>query len=326
MKLTEAPVLLDGRTALPQVAKRAYNRLFDWQYAAAPTGGVPGGAQPSIPVAWGGVPLNIGDLDSGLCMIVENIDGWLDSPPLEGNDVARAVADGAAWGPKVLSARAITVTGVCLGPRDQVRGARDALGSLAAARLPMDFTVADPVLDTSLTASTRADSDALKLTPLADEGFRYQVTLTAADPLLYGDWQQVILAPGSGAATGRLYGKSYAWSYGASSIPTSGTLANEGNVDAPAIALYQGDLASPDLVDDDGNAIYLNDVGAGMEIQVDTARLQAIAAGGLSRAAYIMPNSVPMLVPAQSEIGWHLGSSSATGAGQVVVVWRSAWA
>jgi hypothetical protein len=63
-----------------------------------------------------------------------------------------------------------------------------------------------------------------------------------------------------------------------------------------------------------------------MEIQVDTARLQAIAAGGLSRASYIQPNSVPMLIPAQSQIGWHLGSSSASGSGQVVVAWRPAWA
>jgi hypothetical protein len=323
MKLAEPPRTLDNRTALPEIAKRAYNRLFAWRYGVPPRSA---GAAPSIPVEWGGLPLNIGDLETGLFMCVENIDGWLDSPPLDGNDVARAVADGSAWGPKTLGARAIAVTGVCLGPRDQTRAARDALGSLAAARVPMDFTVADPDLDTSLTASTRADSDALKLAPLGDQGFRYQVTLTAADPLLYGDWQQVILAPGSGAATGRIYGKDYPWEYGAGQIPTSGILENEGNVDAPAIALYQGDLASPDLVDDNGSAIYLTDIGAGMEVQVDTARLQAIAAGGLSRASYIMPNSVPMLIPAQSQIGWHLGSASASGSGQVVVVWRSAWA
>jgi hypothetical protein len=323
VKLAEPPRTLDNRAALPQLALRAYNRLFGWTYGAAPRGV---GTAPSIPIEWGGVPLNIGDLETGLFMCVENLEGWLDSPPLQGNDQARAVADGSAWGPKVLNARVITITGVCLGPRDQIRAARDALGSLAAERVPMDFVVADPDMDTSLTASTRADTDALKLTPLANQGFRYQVTLTAADPLLYGDWQQVILAPGAGGATGRIYGKGYPWAYGSGTIPTSGTLANEGNVDAPALALYQGDLASPELSDDAGSAIYLSDVGAGMEIQVDTARLQAIAAGGLSRASYIQPNSVPMLIPAQSQIGWHLGATSASGSGQVIVAWRPAWA
>jgi hypothetical protein len=318
------PALLGGR-ALPLVAKRAYERLFNWQYGVAPTG-VPGGAAPSIPVEWGGVPLNIGDLDSGLCMIVEDITGWLDSPPLAGNDAARDVADGSAWGPKVLNSRVVAITGVCIGPRDQLRAARDSLGMLAAARVPMDLTVADPTASNALTASVRADSDALKVSPLGDQAFRYQVTVTAADPLLYGDWQQAIVAPGAGGATGRIYGKSYAWTYGASSIPTTALLVNDGNVDAPVIALYQGDLASPNLVDDNGAAIYLNDIGASMEIQVDTSTLSAIAAGGLSRASYIQANSVPMLVPAQSSIGWTLEATSATGAGQVILNWRSAWA
>ena len=69
-------------------------------------------------------------------MVVENVTGWLDSPPLNGNDAARVISDGAAWGPKTLGARIVTISGVAMGPRDQLGAFRDQLGARAAPASP----------------------------------------------------------------------------------------------------------------------------------------------------------------------------------------------
>ena len=43
-----------------------------------------------VPVEWDGLSLNTGDQgDGGLCSVIENVEGWVDSPPLNGNDAAR---------------------------------------------------------------------------------------------------------------------------------------------------------------------------------------------------------------------------------------------
>ena len=47
------------------------------------------------------------------------------------------------------------------------------------------------------------------------------------------------------------------------------------------------------MTSDDGGIILLALLDAGMEIRVATATLTAEAAGGLSRASYILPGSAP---------------------------------
>ncbi len=59
-----------------------------------------------------------------------------------------------------------------------------------------------------------------------------------------------------------------------------------------------------------------------MQILVSTATLTAEAAGGVSRASYILPGSRPLFVPPLEVTRWFLRSA---GYGSVTLVWRSAW-
>jgi len=321
MRLAEPPVRLE-RKPLPQLNVREYDRVFNWQYLSD-TAPPPGASAPAIPISWGGLPVNIGDLDNGATLIIEDVQGWLDSPPLAGNDVARAVADGAAWGPKVLGPRVVTLQGVVMGPRDVIGAIRDLLAGLAVSRDPADLSVTDSGIGRTLTASVRADSDSWKLAWLGPLAFRWTVVLTAVDPLLYGDWQQVTLTAGPGVQTGRVYQRTFSWQYGAPSLGNSAQLANDGNVAAPVLALYTGDLTTPILSDDFGESINLASLAAGLQVQVDTSNLIAIGPGGLSRASYVLPGSDVMTLPPGQTATWDLATQ---GGGNVVLSWRSAWA
>jgi hypothetical protein len=302
---------------------RWYDLKFDRFYETTIAPVPPPGAN-LVPVMWDGLALNGGDdPNTGLFAIIENVDGWNGSPPLDGHDAARGLADGSAWGPKVLSARVITLTGAVVGPDDQLGVFRDQLAMRAANRQPADLTITD-ASGRSLTASCRADTGQLSHAYIGLQAFRYQVALTAADPLLYDPtWQQAIVTPATSAATGRPYQRTYGWQYAAQSIGNAAELVNAGNADAVVYLLFDGDLASPEISDDAGSQISLSDIAAGMEILVESDTLSAVAAGGVSRASYVLPGSVPMVIPAQSSATWHL---YATGAGFVTLQWRSAWA
>jgi hypothetical protein len=307
----------------PYPLTRGYDRGFDWIYG--PDASVVPPATPGlISVYWDGLPLNTGDQDSGLCSVVENVEGWLDSPPLNGHDTDLVLADGAGWGVKTLGPRTITLTGAAEGPRDQLGRLRDQLAVRAAARQPADLTITDAgALDRALTASVRSGTDPFKLTWLSRYAFRWSAVVTAADPALYdAQWQQAILSNGPGGATGRPYQRVYAWQYAASYLPNSQLLVNDGNWPAPVFALYGGDLAASQMSDDQGGIINLAAIATGQQILVYTATLAAVAAGGLSRASYIQPGSVPMVVNAGSTARWHLYGA---GYGQVTLAWRSAW-
>ena len=123
-----------------------------------------------IPVVWDGLWLNTGDQTNGLCAVVTNIEGWLDSPPLDGNDVARVISDGAAWGPKVLRQRTVIVSGTAAGPRDELGRFRDQLATRAAAREPALFAVGDWDLQRVLTADVRAGTEQFRVHWLGDVG------------------------------------------------------------------------------------------------------------------------------------------------------------
>ena len=302
---------------------RGYDRGFTWLYDAPPL--PPGSGVTLIPVYWDGLPLNLGDDPAtGLCTAVENVEGWLDSPPLDGHDTARAIADGSAWGPKTLGARVIAITGAATGPRDQLGYLRQQLAARAAARSPAQLVIANAGgMGKTLTADVRADTDQLKVTPIGHTGFRWQITLTAADPLLYDyDWQEADLANAGPGGTGRTYQRAYSWVYAQPYLPNSAELTNDGNVPAPVIALYTGDLSQSTLADEAGNAIMVAALDTAMQIRLDTSTLAAEADGGLSRASFILPGSVPMVIPPMSTVRWHL---YATGGGSLTLAWRSTW-
>jgi hypothetical protein len=298
------------------VPTRGYERGFDWTYSLPPRPPL----RELIPIVWDGLWLNTGEQDSGLCAVVTNLEGWLDSPPLEGNDVARVISDGAAWGPKVLRQRTVVISGTAAGPREELGRFRDQLAIRAAAREPAILAVGDWDLQRVLTADVRAGTDQFKVQWLGSSGFRWQVTLTAADPALYqGTWQSVTLTNIT-EATGRDYPKSYPWSY-AALIPNTALLRNAGNHPAPVYAGYEGDLSESLLTDGIGG-IRLAALETGVQLLVATATLTAEAPGGISRASFLLPGSRPMWVAAGTTARWTL---RAGGRGSVTLAWRSTW-
>jgi hypothetical protein len=300
---------------------RRYDRDFPPAWAYGPRPRTPDESR-LIPVTWAGLPLNIGDLPDGSCTVIENVEGWLDSPPLEGNDAARSIADGSAWGPKTLGARLITLTGAATGPREYLGWLRDQLAARASSREPAELAITDSGVARTLTAEVRGGSERFRHTWITPSALRWQVTLTAADPLLYeGTWQTATLIGEAAEDTGRDYPRPHPWQYAAPYIGNSALLANAGNWDAPVFALYTGDLSESRLTAE-GGLIRLAPLAAGMEIRVATATLQAEAAGGLSRASYILPGSVPLVIPPAATARWFL---YAAGRGTVQLAWRSAW-
>jgi hypothetical protein len=301
-----------------EIRTRGYDRLFDWVYEGPP-------APPRrdlIPIIWDDLWLNTGDTENGLCVVVENLSGWLDSPPLEGNDVARVISDGAAWGPKVLRQRTITISGAATGPREPLLRFRDELAVRAARREPALLAVGDWDLGRVLTADVRAGTEAYRHRPLGSTGFKYQVTLTAADPALYaGTWQTAELSNVT-AATGRDYPREYPWQYAAPFMPNSAVLRNVGNYQAPVYGLYTGELSESVITDGRDGIVRIAQLDAGMQILVNLAALTAEAEGGLSRASYILPGSRPMFIAAADSSRWFLRSA---GRGTVLLGWRSTW-
>ena len=198
----------------PRFPPRRYDRAFDpgWVYGTEPRGVADAGL---VPVEWDGLSLNTGDQgDGGLFSIIENVEGWLDSPPLNGNDAARSIADGSAWGPKTLGARHVTLHGAATGPRDQLGWLRGQLAARAAARYPAPLTITDGGLDRSLTADVRGGTEQFRQTWLSRSAFRWQVTLTAADPVLYDTaWRTARLSAETGEDTGRVYQREFTWNY-----------------------------------------------------------------------------------------------------------------
>lgn len=300
---------------------RTYDRAFGWVYGRDDTRPPePGRDSPLVPIIWDGLPLNPGDQADGSCVLVENVEGWLDSPPLTGHDAERSLADGSAWGPKVLGARHITIHGAIAGPRDVLGRFRHQLAARAAAREPAELSIVDG--GQPLTADVRAGTEHYRQTWLSPTAFRYEVVLTAADPVLYdAAWQLVTLANVT-AETGREYPVEYPWKYASPYLPNSSLLVNAGNWDAPVYAQYEGPLGESRLTNGEGGIVRLAALADGMRIRVATATLTAEAEGGLSRASSILPGSRPMTVPAASSSRWHL---YALGTGTVRLAFRSAW-
>jgi hypothetical protein len=169
----------------------------------------------------------------------------------------------------------------------------------------------------------RAGSDKLRVSPLGSSGFRWSAVLHAADPALYdGIWQTATLVNIT-QDTGRDYPREYPWGYAEPVLPNAALLRNEGNRDAPVYALYEGQLTQSALLGGPDRILHVAALDDRMEILVDCSTLTAEAAGGVSRASYILPGSRPMLVPAGSTARWYLRAS---GPGKVTLAWRSTWA
>lgn len=300
---------------------RRYDREFTWAYGQREQH-----AGRLVPVIWDGLPLNTGDQATGLCCVVEDVEGWLDSPPVTGNDAHRSIADGAAWGPKTLDAREITLAGAATGPRSELAWLRTQLAVRASAREPAELMIGDGAHDDRmLTAEVRAGTERLRHISLGPVGFRWSVVLSAADPLLYeADWSTARLSnQPPDEATGRPYPREFAWRYAVPYLPNTARLANPGTWPAPVWALYEGPLSESSLADGLGHVIRVAALQPGMQVQVATATLTAEAPGGLSRASFILPGSQPLAVPAAGSSRWHL---YAAGGGSCSLAWRGAWA
>lgn len=277
-----------------------------------------------IPVVWDGLALSADtDPASGLLMVVEDVAGWYDSPPLGGADIALVLADGSAYGPKTLGARVVVVQGAVVADQGDDPATlitmRHQLAAKAAARTPVVLAIDDQGGRT-LTATVRADSDAFKWTDVAPCAFRYQVTLTAADPRLYDASVQSVTLSNAAGGSGWTYPRHYPRTYGASA-PNTAQLGNAGNAAAPVVALYTGDLASGSRLTDGTKTIFLAALALGEQVYVQTDRLVAYAPGGASRQSYILPGSAPLSLP-PGGASWSLLGA---GGGNVQLSWQAAW-
>jgi len=323
------------------VPARSYDLRFDRAYQAPPPPPLPRPYVPDlVPVTWGGLVLQADeDRDSSrwFTAIVENVDGWYASPPLDGKNADRELSDGSVWGPKLLRAREVTLRGAAAGPRARLMSWRDQLARRAVSREPLDLIIGDRELGTSLLAMVRGDTDSFRHAFLGGgTAFRWEVTLTAADPRLYDmAWQQVTLTTETAAESGRPYARLYAhpreahpgplngWQYEEPYPPGAAAyMRNDGDADAPVFAAWDGDLTASRLTDET-LSVLLAPVGTGIRIDVDTESLTATAPGGEPRAAWVLPGSRGMVIPPMTTARWHL---YAQGSGTVTLSWRSAWA
>jgi hypothetical protein len=258
-----------------------------------------------IPVTLAGIELNAGDPGDGVFRLVTNVDGWYGTPPLNGNDLARNLTDGAIFGTKARQ-----------------------LAALCAGYEPVDLIISENYLDDAgdyleLAATVRADSSSLVLAWVAPNAFTWQAEFTSADARLYdSDWLTETLTTGGGGATGRAYPWQPPRLYAAADIPSAAYLANNGSVDAPAYVTYSGPFNSGSQLTDGTSSIYLGALLAGETVTVETETLTAYAPGGATRASYILAGSQPMMIPAGGTT-WHL---YATGSGSVEINWRGAFA
>jgi len=276
-----------------------------------------------IPVTWDGLALNIGDDPAtSLWWVIEDVQGWLDTPPLDGNDIDRALSDGSAYGPKVLGARQVVLQGCVLtdGSPADLPTIRDQLAGKAAARTPVTLAIGDAAGRT-LTATVRADTDAFKHTFLSPTAFRWQATLTAADPRLYDQNAQTVTLTNASGGGGRGYLLTFPRHYALATLPSTAWLPNAGNAEAPVVALYTGPLTSGLRLTDGTNSIFLAALNPGEQVYIQTDRLIAAAPGGASRASYILPGSAPLTVAPGGE-QWSL---IGTGSGSVQLSWQSSW-
>ena len=281
------------------------------------------------PVNWDGLDLDPGESSDGeTTIVVEGVDGWYDSPPLDGGNLDRALSDGAVYGPKVRGARVIAITGVVIADDPAERAAmRDQLAARAAALDPAGLTIGD-ASGQVLTATVRADTDAFKHAFIAPNAFRWTVTLTAADPRLYdAAWSTVTMSNLTGHEgwtynPAAAYTRRYPRVYGSPTLPSTAQLDNPGNVAAPVMALFTGPLSAGLRLTDGTSSILIAALNAGEQIWVETEKLAAVAPGGANRASYILPGSQSLTVPP----GGATWSLFGTGAGSVALYWRGAWA
>jgi hypothetical protein len=282
----------------------------------------------SPPVSWGGLPLNGGN-DGPRCSIVEALDGWYDTPVADGHDVVRTLMDGAAWGPKILAPRVLVIHGAAAVTdaavdRGWLLNLRDQLALLATAREPAEVTVTE--IDGDYTCEARADSESYQHAWIGGQiGFRWQCTLTAADPRKYAPWQEVTLTAQSAVPTGVTVDpfppESWPWKFGASAMANQATLDNPGNAPTTIWALFTGRLQNA-AISDGQRWIRLVELPEAQQVLVDTETLAATAYGGASRASYVLPNSQPILIPPRSSA---VISLYGTQGGNVVLSWRPAW-
>lgn len=274
-----------------------------------------------VAVRWDGLELM--GLSDELDCIVQDVEGWYDTPPIDGHNVNRDLWDGALYGPKVFNGREVTISGTALGQRQALIGFRDQIAQRVADKQPSELVIADPWLGIELSTAVRADGEGYRHSFKGPRAFTYQIVLLAADHRRYGTaWRQAILTPATEGLSGREYPRSYPWRYAEPVLPDVAQLTNAGDLPAPVYAVYRGQLTAPRLSDGQGHTLILSGLNDGVTILVNTETLTAQAPGGASRNQWIMPNSSPLTIPPRSTATWRL---YATGYGSVELNWRDTW-
>lgn len=274
----------------------------------------------------------VGDWDAtgvaadGTLWVLEDADGWDDAPDVRIDFADRVGVDGAFDAPGNYEARQITLSGAAVNPdRARLQQAKDTLRAVARNLGALSTLVGTDVLGARQLSVKR--SGQLKIDPLGDAAFRYELVLTAPDPVLYGiDEQSVTTSLIDLADTSDGDWKfPMTFPYGFAGAGTgAGVMVarNEGNVTSWPVFRFNGPGTGL-TVAHRGQAVTVTNLGAGNYLVVDMAAHSALLQGDQPRRDLIAPGPQWFgLEPGDNTVSFYASVySSAT----VTMTWRSAW-
>lgn len=155
--------------------------------------------------------------------IVDTLEGWLDSAPFRTTIEDKAATDGGWDAVPLLSSRTVTLGGVLIGTSQaDVLATADTLNGVLTAGQQLRLSVDHE--DVGERWSMVRPTGQAKLAPLGEIAMRFEVTVTAPDPLKYG--AQVFGSTDLSGQTGAglVYPRAYPLDYGVPAGQTPGSI------------------------------------------------------------------------------------------------------
>lgn len=123
-------------------------------------------------------------------LLVEDVKGWRESPPIKGDHGERPLGHGALPVQRFFGARTVTIDGVVFGDAQQREQALDVVRRAAESRVMTRLTVGDfNRVGYCYVVGAGMVPDPVKR---SEKFTRYSLVVTAPDPFIYGAWQQPV--------------------------------------------------------------------------------------------------------------------------------------
>jgi hypothetical protein len=262
----------------------------------------------------------------GTLWVLEGCDGWDDSPDTRINFPDRVGADGAVDQPGYYSARVVVLSGAAVAlDRTRCQRAKDTLHQVARSLRSTATLIGTDVAGQRQAVVKR--SDAVKITALGATSFRYQLTLTAPDPLLYAALEQSASASliNTSGVTGGDWKFPMSFPYGfAGTGVTAGQMTAQNNGSSPTYPRFRVTGPGTGLtLASRGRALVITTLAAGQYLDLDAAQHSALLMGTQPRRDLLTPTSQWFtLQPGSNSVSFYAAAySTAT----VTMTWRSAW-